>query len=578
LDLNGQAFTCGSTFTVQDGGNLRLQGDEALTAPTLDSGSTVTYDATSGTRDIKDYSYHHLTINGSGGTFTVPALSDTSLGGNLTVSAGTLDINDQTLSWAGNTLIDGGTLKTGTGSVTMGDAGGDTFTISSGQLDIESDDTDTDLSISPTTWTNSGGTVNYLGSSSTTVFNKPASYNHLIINSNSNTFTQDSALDINGNFTLTDGTLDTDGFAVTIAGNWTKSGGTFTHDNNTVTFDGTNQTITGSTTFFNFTKADSNDNSTDEVLTFDNTSTQTISGTWTLNGLDADDRINLVSDSPGDQWEVSPTSTRTIDFVDVTDSNNTSGTDILCTDNCIITAQNNTAWVDDSTNPSVSTLSPADGTSSVVTTDNLVITFSEAVDVETGNITLYKQLDDSVFEQITLPSALVTGTGTTTITIDPTSDLDPSTDYYIQIDSTAFDDAASNSFAGITDKTTWNFATSITLDESIFDITVQMKGSAQASPGDILEGVLSITNTKATNITSTDLVFDLPPGISFLGGSDIPSQNISIQSRTQQGNKYLLRVDSIPSGSTQTLTFKLQVGSNAPPGETLTFHVRTENL
>ncbi|MCH8832498.1 MAG: hypothetical protein IID00_07085 [Chloroflexi bacterium] len=71
LDLNGKNVTVNDILTISNGATLQLEGGETVTTTTttLSSGSTVTYDATSGTRDIKDYSYHHLTINGSGGTF-----------------------------------------------------------------------------------------------------------------------------------------------------------------------------------------------------------------------------------------------------------------------------------------------------------------------------------------------------------------------------------------------------------------------------------------------------------------------------------------------------------------------------
>ncbi|MDP2593249.1 MAG: Ig-like domain-containing protein [bacterium] len=113
----------------------------------------------------------------------------------------------------------------------------------------------------------------------------------------------------------------------------------------------------------------------------------------------------------------------------------------------------------DFTNPTVSTLSPLDEATGVTLTSNLVITFDEAVDVETGNITIKKVSDDSTVETIAVGSANVTGTGTTTITIDPTNELNYQTEYYIQIDATAFDDVNSNSYAGIADGTTWNFTT-----------------------------------------------------------------------------------------------------------------------
>jgi len=92
-----------------------------------------------------------------------------------------------------------------------------------------------------------------------------------------------------------------------------------------------------------------------------------------------------------------------------------------------------------------------------------VITFDEAVDVESGNVTIFLGGDDSTVEAIDVTSGQVTGTGTTEITINPTDDLLESTAYYVQIDATAFDDSSENSFAGISDTTTWNFTTA---DES----------------------------------------------------------------------------------------------------------------
>lgn len=67
FDLNGKDFTCGSTFTVQNGGTLKLLGNEISTTPTLDSGSTVTYkgdgDGSADTYGITNWSYQHLTTN-----------------------------------------------------------------------------------------------------------------------------------------------------------------------------------------------------------------------------------------------------------------------------------------------------------------------------------------------------------------------------------------------------------------------------------------------------------------------------------------------------------------------------------
>ena len=103
----------------------------------------------------------------------------------------------------------------------------------------------------------------------------------------------------------------------------------------------------------------------------------------------------------------------------------------------------------DSTNPSLSSSSPAHLDTDVAVDTNIVLNFSEAVDVESGNITIKKTSDDSTVETIDVTSTKVTGSGSTQITINPSSALDDSTEFYLIIDATAFDDAAGNSYAGI---------------------------------------------------------------------------------------------------------------------------------
>jgi methionine-rich copper-binding protein CopC len=65
-----------------------------------------------------------------------------------------------------------------------------------------------------------------------------------------------------------------------------------------------------------------------------------------------------------------------------------------------------------------------------------------------------------LFEAISVSSSQVSGYNSSTITINPSSDLIAGTDYYVLIDATAIDDTSGNSFAGIASKTTWNFTAS----------------------------------------------------------------------------------------------------------------------
>jgi titin len=64
-----------------------------------------------------------------------------------------------------------------------------------------------------------------------------------------------------------------------------------------------------------------------------------------------------------------------------------------------------------------------------------------------------------VVEAISVSGSQVTGSGTSTITVNPADDLAYSTEHYVLIDATAFDDASSNSYAGISDITALSFTT-----------------------------------------------------------------------------------------------------------------------
>ena len=113
----------------------------------------------------------------------------------------------------------------------------------------------------------------------------------------------------------------------------------------------------------------------------------------------------------------------------------------------------------DAVAPTLTSSVPADNATDVLFNSNIVLNFSEVVDVETGNIVIYKTSDNSVVETIDVTSDQVTGSGTSQITVNPTDDLDSNTEYYIKIDATAFDDPSGNSYAGINDTTSLSFTT-----------------------------------------------------------------------------------------------------------------------
>ncbi len=303
LDLAGYTIATG-TLTVSSGGTLQLQGGETVTATTktFSSGSTVIYNGTSSylTALAAGNTYSNLTFNGVGGIWEPSAA--VTVGANLTITNGTLDIDGQNLTvtstfsnlgtlrlTGGETTVsltndtDSGTTEyDGTGTYTTLKAGNtynnvifngvgswtadaatnvnNILTITAGTLSLGSQTltlsgtTGTPLSNSGT-FTASTGTVSYTGnnaSGNTTVAN--VTYYNLILNNGSETFVLSANTTANNNLTITAGTLDAvsgSNYILSVGGTWSNSG-TFTPQNGTLTLTGTS-TFSDTMSFYNIT-------------------------------------------------------------------------------------------------------------------------------------------------------------------------------------------------------------------------------------------------------------------------------------------------------------------------------------
>ena len=124
-------------------------------------------------------------------------------------------------------------------------------------------------------------------------------------------------------------------------------------------------------------------------------------------------------------------------------------------------------WTE-TTAPTVSTFSPADDALGVAVGANLVLSFSESVSAVSGkyvrictdkNTCTGSTVSGDVALVYEATNGVVTGGGTSTITINPASDLTAGTTYYVSIDSGAFKDTANNDYTGLTAGATWNFRT-----------------------------------------------------------------------------------------------------------------------
>ncbi len=209
----------------------------------------------------------------------------------------------------------------------------------------------------------------------------------------------------------------------------------------------------------------------------------------------------------------------------------------------------------DETNPTVSTYSPADNATSVSQTANLVLTFSEAVDVESGNIVIYKSSDDSVAETIAVTDSQVTGTGTTTITINPSITFAGDTEYYVQIAATGFDDSSSNSYAGITDTTTWSFTV-----EDANGPTLSNEGPEGQKNIGTKSATLSATTNETSNCrysTSSSAAWAAMTAFETTGGTSHASAISGLENGTTY-NYYVFCQDSVGNQSSKsTITFNI---------------------
>ncbi len=355
LTFNG----VGGGWTLQD--NMTVSNVLTITAGTLDASSKIiTLSGTTGTpfvnsgtftasassikytgnnlngnTTVANVTYNNLILDAAE-TFVLAGI--TTVNGNLTITAGTLDVVSYALTVGGN-LSNSGTFMAREGTVTFNGAVDTTQTLNSGSSAFYNLShsgagtlqlTTNALTVAGT-FTNSNGTFDANGIAATYTGLVTVSGGTYQAGAATQTFNggltisggtfsgSTGAVDVNGNLTLSLGTLTAPSGAFTVSGNWVRTGGTFTPGTgtNTVTFDGLTTTIiSGNTTFNNFKVTTAG-----KELRFTSDSTQIITGTLTLTGISGG-LIKLRSTVAGSQWKIDPRGTRAVSYVDVKDSNN----------------------------------------------------------------------------------------------------------------------------------------------------------------------------------------------------------------------------------------------------------------
>jgi hypothetical protein len=268
LSLNGNNLTMtGATFS--NSGELRLKGSETLTGFVNDANSgLVGYnDSGSATHTglAAGNSYWSVSFTGNSTWKASAALNVSSDQADaFTVNSGcTFDANGQTVSAIGRATVSGGTYLAKTATQTFGsltvNGSNPTFTGSTGVVTV-------------------GGALT-LGSASVT-------------------------------FTAPSTTLN-------VGGNFAHTAGTFTHNNGSVVLTGVNQTISGSTTFYDLTKVVASA----AALTFTDGTTQTVDNSINLQG--ASGQLLTLQGSSTGGWTVDFPATQTLSNLSVSRSTNT---------------------------------------------------------------------------------------------------------------------------------------------------------------------------------------------------------------------------------------------------------------
>ena len=356
LDADKEIKLTAGTFDVSSSNYGITSGSgwiDSGAATFVPQSGTVTFD-NSGIINSND-SFNNLDFNKGGGTFTLGQALD--LNGQMKLTAGELDVSSSNYGitvgsgWVdsddgnfieqlGRVTFDGTGIVTTNepfenvtintaGTITLGsnfDADGEVV-ITAGTFDVSSSNYGVTVGSG---WVDSGagtfveqaGTVTFDGTGA--IYSNEAFNNVTIFPMGVGLLTLGTALDVDGNLSLNGGELDVSdsNYGITVGGTWMNDpmGGVFTQGEGTVTFDGSGTgVVAGSTAFYNFTCTTAG-----KVLTFDNMGIQTVTGALTLTGADGN-LLVLRSDVPDQQWGLKVNGTSSVDYVDVMDSDASTG-------------------------------------------------------------------------------------------------------------------------------------------------------------------------------------------------------------------------------------------------------------
>jgi methionine-rich copper-binding protein CopC len=157
--------------------------------------------------------------------------------------------------------------------------------------------------------------------------------------------------------------------------------------------------------------------------------------------------------------------------------------------------------------PVLQAFSPHDEATGVASSTQLVLSFSKTVFAGSGDVSVRRLADDASVSIVAATDTTRVSFNNATVTISLPAPLGTQTAYSVNIASTAFIDASGNRFAGISDKTTWNFETS---DET----------APQISSVFPLDNAVGVASNAILTMTFSEGVFAGPGAISIRRSGD----------------------------------------------------------
>ncbi len=139
--------------------------------------------------------------------------------------------------------------------------------------------------------------------------------------------------------------------------------------------------------------------------------------------------------------------------------------------------------VSDSTGPVLASSTPADDAGSVGKAADIVLRFNEGVARGTGDFVIKKLSDNSVVATIAATDTTQVTVAFNTVTINPASDLEVGTAYYVEAAAGTLQDHYGNAWAGLSGNAQLNFTTSAAPLPKLLITEI----NSNATPGDFFE-------------------------------------------------------------------------------------------